>query len=112
MRQRLDARTIHSQAQGRWRAILTRLNIHVPARPMQHGPCPACGGKDRFRFDDLEGRGTWYCNQCEPHAGDGLALIQNVTGCRFPEALALVAEALGAPASPSGCSGRQGGPPW
>ena len=112
MRQRLDARTIHSQAQGRWRAILTRLNIHVPARPMQHGPCPACGGKDRFRFDDLEGRGTWYCNQCEPHAGDGLALIQNVKQCSFSEVLAVVAETLGMRPCTSEGPRLERGPRW
>lgn len=29
----------------------------------KHGPCPICHGKDRYRFDDLEGKGTFYCNQ-------------------------------------------------
>ena len=79
---------------------------------MQHGPCPACGGTDRFRFDDLEGRGTWYCNQCEPHAGDSFALIQNVKGCRFPEVLALIAQALGTPPSPLNRPQREGSPEW
>jgi phage/plasmid primase-like uncharacterized protein len=29
-----------------------------------HQPCPLCGGEDRYRFDDLNGTGSWYCNQC------------------------------------------------
>src|SRR6185295_18181828 len=84
-----------SQASGKWREVLTRLEMQLPATPKQHGPCPACGGKDRFRFDDRDGRGTWFCNQCAPQAGDGFRLIQNVRGCEFPEPLQLVADALG-----------------
>ena len=83
---RLDATVIREQACGKWREILTRLSINVPASPKQHGPCPTCGGKDRFRFDDQDGKGTWFCNQCDPHAGDGIALVQNVKRCDFPEA--------------------------
>jgi hypothetical protein len=92
---RLDATAIKDAARGKWRAILSSLQIEVPASSKQHGPCPACGGKDRFRFDDEDGRGTWFCNQCTPKAGDGFALVQNVRGCDFPEALQLVTDALG-----------------
>ena len=42
----------------------------------KHTSCPACGGKDRFRFDDKQGDGTFYCNQCG--AGNGFQLIMNV----------------------------------
>ncbi|MBC8076102.1 MAG: hypothetical protein H7Y32_08520, partial [Chloroflexales bacterium] len=32
------------------------------------GPCPFCGGTDRFRVQpNAEGRGRWWCRQC----GDG-----------------------------------------
>ena len=69
---------------------------HCAYVTQEAGPCPTCGGKDRFRFDDEDGRGTWFCNQCTPQAGDGFALVQNVRGCDFPEAMRLVANALGA----------------
>ena len=69
-------RTVQA-AIGQWSVVLPVLGINVPAHG-QHGACPTCGGKDRFRFDDREGRGTWFCNQCG--AGDGLALVMNVTG--------------------------------
>jgi hypothetical protein len=91
----LDANTIREQARGRWREILPQLGMDLPASAKQHGPCPTCGGKDRFRFDDQEGKGTWFCNQCQPQAGDGFGLVQNVRGCDFPHALQLVADALG-----------------
>ena len=38
------------------------------------GTCPMCGGKDRFRFDDKGGRGTWICSQCG--AGDEIELVK------------------------------------
>jgi putative DNA primase/helicase len=47
-----------------------------------------CGGKDRFRFDDKNGKGTFFCNQCG--AGDGLDLIQKVKGITFSEAASMV----------------------
>jgi hypothetical protein len=92
---RLDATVIREKAIGRWREILLRLGLDLPATAKQHGPCPACGGKDRFRFDDQEGKGSWFCNQCLPQAGDGFDLVGNVRGCDFPQALQLVADALG-----------------
>ncbi|MDX8407281.1 MAG: primase-helicase zinc-binding domain-containing protein, partial [Mariprofundaceae bacterium] len=42
----------------------------------KHRPCPACGGKDRFRFDDKEGRGSHICSQCG--AGDGFELVRKM----------------------------------
>lgn len=59
-------------ANGNWREILCLLGVNIPTNK-KHGPCPICGGKDRFRFDDKDKRGTWICNQCG--AGDGLNLV-------------------------------------
>lgn len=56
-------------------------------------PCPACGGKDRFRFDDKDGRGTYYCNNCG--AGDGVQLVQICHGLTFREAALKVREVVG-----------------
>ncbi|NEX62468.1 DUF7146 domain-containing protein [Noviherbaspirillum galbum] len=62
------------KAIGRWSGILQELGISPEFLSNRHGPCPVCGGKDRFRFDDKEGRGTWYCSHCG--AGDGFRLLQ------------------------------------
>lgn len=59
---------------GAWRQALEGYGCHLPSG-RHHGPCPVCGGKDRFRFDDKDGRGTWFCNQCEPQSGGGLLLL-------------------------------------
>lgn len=93
---RIDAAAVRSEAQGRWHnLILPALGIDVPGNPRKHGPCPFCGGRDRFRFDDRDGLGSWFCNQCDPQAGDGFALAMKVRRCTFPEALQLVADILG-----------------
>lgn len=64
-------------ARYQWPQLFKQLGINIPEHH-RHGPCPCCGGKDRFRMDDLDGRGTWFCNQCG--AGDGLDLIARYSG--------------------------------
>lgn len=67
------------QYQGAWRQTLEGYGCHLPSG-RHHGPCPVCGGKDRFRFDDKDGRGTWFCSQCEPQSGGGLLLLSRFLG--------------------------------
>lgn len=73
-------------ARGHWREILPRLGVEARFLQKRHGPCPVCGGKDRFRFDDRDGTGSYFCNQCG--AGTGLLLIRKLhhwdhaTACR------------------------------
>lgn len=88
-----------SHALGHWPSILPALGIQVLKN--RHQPCPVCGGSDRFRFDDREGRGTWYCNQCG--AGDGLKLVEKVFGVSPSDAAAKVAAVTGClpPADPA-----------
>lgn len=85
-------REVTLAAADRWPTVLAGLHIDVPDSPRRHGPCPACGGSDRFRFDD-GGRGSFICNQCG--AGDGLDLIRKVNKCDTTEAARLAAEVLG-----------------
>lgn len=83
-------------ARGSWPVILAGLGVDPAALRNRHGPCPGCGGRDRFRFDDRDGTGTFYCSGGgEPIAGDGFALLQHIRGCTTAEALHLVADVLG-----------------
>lgn len=70
-------------ARNRWHGILTEFGIDASYLRNVHGPCPLCQGKDRFRWDNKDGNGTWFCNQCG--AGDGLALLESFTGQPFGE---------------------------
>lgn len=84
---------IGMMAKGRWRSILPALGVSADHLVNKGGPCPMCGGKDRFRFDDKDGRGTFYCNQCGP--GDGFKLLMEVRGWSFREAAAEVERVAG-----------------
>lgn len=89
---------IRDQAKGRWKAILPRLGVPAGFLDGKQHACPICGGKDRARFDDLEGHGTWFCNNCG--AGNGMTLAMKLTGLPFAEAAAKVREIIpGAPIS-------------
>jgi len=81
-----------SAATGRWPQLLPALGITV-APHGHHSACPVCGGKDRFRFDNQAGRGTWICNHCG--AGDGLNLVAKTLDITTKEAAVKVAEILG-----------------
>lgn len=85
-------REVSHAAVGQWPFILAELSIGVPDSPRKHAACPACGGNDRFRFDD-DGRGAHFCNTCG--AGDGLELVKKVNRCTATQAAQLVAEVLG-----------------
>ena len=80
-------------AAGFWPQLLPALGISIYASG-RHGACPVCGGKDRFRFDNQDGRGTWHCNQCG--AGDGLNLVEKALDVSAKEAAIKIANMLGA----------------
>jgi len=81
------------RARGRWREILPQLGVEPRFLVNRHGPCPICGGKDRFRFDDKDGDGTWFCNQCR--AGTGIILLRKLKGWSHKEACDAVDEIIG-----------------
>jgi len=80
------------RARGRWPEILRRLGVEERFLTKRKGPCPSCGGKDRFRFDDRD-EGWSYCNACGP--GPGLVLLRKVHGWTFKEACDAVDEIIG-----------------
>jgi putative DNA primase/helicase len=80
-------------ASGQWPYILQCLAGLTDAELRnRHQPCPACGGRDRYRFDDRSSRGDFFCNGCGP--GDGFDMLQRVNGWTFAEAAKKVAELL------------------
>lgn len=92
---------VKADARGHWPAIAERVaGIGDDYLTANHGPCPKCGGSDRWRvFDDFAETGGAICNQCGKF-GDGLALIQWFTGWGFPVTLEKVAEFLGTAEAP------------
>jgi len=50
------------------------------------GPCPMCGGTDRFRVWPKEGNaGKWWCRQCGKH-GDAIQFVRDVRGLGYLDA--------------------------
>ena len=80
-------------AKGKWRGILLQLGMPDMALSGKHGPCPMCDGKDRFRWDNKEARGTYYCTHCG--AGDGMDLAIKYTGRDFKTVAAEIDGMLG-----------------
>jgi len=71
--------SLRDMCQGRWPSLLTMFGVDRRFLNGKHGPCPMCGqGKDRFRFDDKNGAGTWICSVCG--SGDGFSLLMKIKG--------------------------------
>jgi hypothetical protein len=49
------------------------------------GPCPFCGGTDRFHVVPAEGR--WYCRQCTPRGGDAIDYVRRRDHLSFTAAV-------------------------
>ena len=88
---------IQDRARGRWRDILRAIGLTERQVSGHHAPCPVCvdgGGKDRFRFDDKRGEGTWICNRCG--AGTGVDFVMKYRGVDFMGAKAEIERHIGA----------------
>lgn len=92
---------IYELANGHWPSILGALaGLSAEQLTDKHQPCPMCGGKDRYRFDDQDGTGSWYCNQCggpsqSGGGGSGIELLIRRTGWTFKEAAQRIEQHLG-----------------
>ena len=86
---------IKAAAQYRWQEIHAAIGIDPRYLKNKHQPCPACGGKDRFRYDDKDGNGTFICSHYNNGAGDGFGLVMHFFGCDFQTALEQVSGVLG-----------------
>lgn len=80
-------------AKGKWRGILLQLGVDQSHLTGKHGPCPICGGKDRFRFDDKLQAGNWICSQCG--SGDGFELLMSTMDWDFKTAAQEVDKIVG-----------------
>lgn len=81
------------QCRYRWHDILTMLGIDKNYLVNRHGPCPICEGRDRFRFDNKNGNGEYYCNSCG--AGNGATLAMKYLGLSFKEVAQTIREIIG-----------------
>ena len=88
-------------AAGHWPRLLMELGgLTAEQLTDRHQPCPACGGTDRYRWDNDDGPGGWFCNRCggKDHtggAGSGLDLLMRVRNWNLKQACTAVERHLG-----------------
>jgi Toprim domain-containing protein/CHC2-type zinc finger protein len=61
------------------------------------GPCPVCGGRDRFAVNP--GKRVWHCRHCD-RGGDVIALVQHLNGVDFRMAINMLAGGETRPIAP------------
>ena len=84
---------IQDKSRGKWFGILSAIGIDRKHLTKKNGPCPFCGGVDRFRWTDHQGSGAYICNQCGH--GSGADLVMRWLGCDFKTAAARIEAELG-----------------
>ena len=93
--------TIADMTHGRWTDLLQQLAGLTPEQlTNKHQPCPLCGGRDRYRFDDQDGSGSWFCNKCggknqQGGGGNGMDMLMRRMGLDYAEACRLIEQHLG-----------------
>ena len=86
--------SIHDRALGRWEYILSAVGIDRKYLTKRHTACPICNaGKDRFRWTDHQGKGSYICNQCG--SGTGIDLVMAVLKTDFRGAVKAIEPHVG-----------------
>lgn len=88
-----ERQDIRQLASGKERSLLVAAGISESVLNGKHQPCPMCGGVDRFRFDNKDGRGSYICGQCG--SGDFVNLLMNHLSTDFVGVLDFVKDNLG-----------------
>jgi putative DNA primase/helicase len=105
--------SIAEAASGRWPDLLAHFCGLTPEQLSdKHQPCPLCGGKDRYRFDDKDGTGSWYCNKCGGKdqtggGGTGMDLFMRHQRLTYIEACQRIEQHLGMIPEPPLPRGKQ-----
>ncbi len=97
-------RDLTEAARGRWPEIWSQLagvsEKHLVVSKTKESDCPNCGGSTRYRFDDEDGTGTWFCSHCggkdgRGGGGNGFDMLMRLQGWSFAEARQQVQRYLG-----------------
>jgi len=78
---------------GRWVDVLSTLGVDQRYLINRHGKCPFCGGRDRYRFDNKDGNGTFFCNHCG--SGDGFKFLKKMFNWDFKKSVTEIRQIIG-----------------
>jgi len=84
---------VENEVNGRWLDILSSLGVDHKYLRNKHGSCPFCGGRDRYRFDNKNGNGTFFCNQCG--SGDGFNFLKRMFHWDFKKSAEEIKQVIG-----------------
>lgn len=97
---RVDVGSVKLASAGNWGMIFHNLVPDFDERLLErpgrkHGPCPLCGGTDRFQFyKDAAETGGSNCRQCGAKP-DGFELVAQAHNCNFIDSVRKVQDVLG-----------------
>ena len=63
--------------------VISQRGIKLNGKIEKRGPCPKCGGEDRFSINTK--KGVWNCRQCGV-GGDVIKLVEHLDSCGFIDA--------------------------
>ncbi|QKV20263.1 DUF7146 domain-containing protein [Oricola thermophila] len=90
--QRFPDRVVAAARQADVAALAARYGFSARANAGGEavGPCPGCGGRDRFSVNHR--KNIWRCRQGggDPIGGDAIALVQHVENCSFVRAVEIL----------------------
>jgi putative DNA primase/helicase len=91
----IDRTPIRDRTRGLWTGILPAVGINASYLTGKNGPCPLCpeGGRDRWRFLNTDGNGTWICTHCG--TGSGTDLVMRFRGVAFRDAAVMIEAVIG-----------------
>lgn len=96
--QQIDADDVRPYADGNWQTVIPAATGVDPTHfNGDEGPCPKCGGVDRWQMFDIEA-GACRCRQCGVTTSDGFGTIQWLAGrtaAEFRDTVRQVAETVG-----------------
>lgn len=85
---------VRELARGKWHGLLLQFGLPAYVLNGKAQACPLCrDGKDRFRWDDKDGNGTYFCSQCG--SGDGFMLAEKFTSMDFSSIAKRIEEVSG-----------------
>ena len=88
-----EGSTLSERACNRWEDILRGTGLPQSIFNRKSQPCPMCGGRDRFTWDNKGGNGSYICRKCG--AGDGVELVKKFCKVEFKEAAQIIEGFIG-----------------
>jgi hypothetical protein len=67
-------------------ALIERDGVILHGQSERYGPCPKCGGDDRFHLRSYAGREYFFCRQCHDKRGDAIEYLRWLHGMTFAQA--------------------------